>query len=124
MFKQDANKYEEMLNLLKKTVTHGRDSISYIIGQLDVSLKFWKGCREDTIQMINHPDFRNQPRFFEFNCITLRRILELQKLPYSEIDKIANFIELDSELMSMIESYIHERKDFISKDIIRERKRK
>ena len=124
MYKQDTNKYEEMLSSLKKLVTKGRDSVSHIIGQLDVNIKFWRGWRDDTIKQINNVDYKNQSRLFEFNCIALRRLLELRQIPMAEINKIIDQIDLDDELMSVIETYIHERKDFISKDIIRERKRK
>ena len=35
-----------------------------------------------------------------------------------------NHVDLDKEVINVLETYIHERRDFISKDIVRERRRK
>ena len=95
-----------------------------MINDLNLNLKFWNLLKEDPILVINNSEFRNHPKFLKFNCIAIRRILEMQLCPLEELKRIIGMVELEMQATTLIDTHIHECRDQVSKDIVRERKRK
>jgi hypothetical protein len=50
--------------------------------------------------------------------------MELNKIPVLDVRRLIGHVKIDREVMNIVESFIHERKDSIEKDIVRERKKK
>lgn len=109
---------------MKTQITNGHDIIGEIIKEMHLNLKFWKDVKETPALQVNNAEIFTHKRYLEFSWIAIRRIFEQELLPISDIAKFFNYVELDSVLMNVMETYTHERKDFISKDIVRQRRRR
>lgn len=109
--------------LLKDKVSDKR-VIPSIIKNLQQSIEFYKQLNVDPELIINNKIYVNHPKFLRFNCIALRRIMEFEKASLLEIRKLIGHVSLNSERINVLQTLMHERKDLLSKDIVRERRRK
>ena len=71
-------KWEEMLLSLKKKVSDGKTVVPQIIKNFEINLEFWEQVKDDPELIINNQQYQTRPDFLKYNCIALRRILELK----------------------------------------------
>jgi hypothetical protein len=108
---------------LKDKITD-KNSIPNIIKNLQQNILFYSELNNDPESIIKNKLYTDHPQFLKFNCIALRRIMEFEKLSLSDIQKLIAFVPINPDRITVLKTFMHERKDLLGKDIVRERRRK
>lgn len=128
MFKDEytelrVEKWKAKLHKLAPKLTNGEEVVQNLISDIDITVNFWKGLKENPESQINNVILKEHPRFLEFTCKALQRVIELgqKSEKNNEMNDLINTIKLEQEMMQDLEDSINNTKNNLSNDIVQRR---
>ena len=116
-----VDKWKAKLAKLVPVLTNGEETVQKITDEMDSTVEFWKNLKEDPETQINNQALKENPRFLEFTCKALQRVIEIGEKTDEEIHEIIANIELDQETLQECEDYIKVTKDNLARDNVQRR---
>ena len=126
MFKNEypearAEKWKAKLHKLIPKLTNGEEVVENLIKDIDICVNFWKAIKENPESQINAESLKEHPKFLEFMCKALQRIIELGEKSTEEVQGLVSTIVLDEESMQDLEENIKNTKNSLAKDNVQRR---
>lgn len=116
-----TNKWKARLRKLAPDLTDGDEVVDKLTRDLDVNLSFWRAIRDNPESQINNEQLKDNPRFLEFTCRALQRVIEIGQKSNEELRDAVAKTQLSEPLISQLEDYIKSIKNNLSNDLVQRR---
>lgn len=116
-----VEKWKAKLHKLMPVLTNGEEVVNTINSEMDSTVEFWKMLKEDPESQINNEALKENPRFLEFTCKALQRVMEIGEKTDEEMNEIVSRVELDQENLKECEEYITSTKGNLANDTVQRR---
>lgn len=113
-----ATKWKAKLIKLIPKITNGDEVVEKLNKEIDDSITFWKGVKENPEAQVNNQAFKDHPKFLEFTCKAFQRVMELGNKKEEDLDSMIEAIRLNDETISPLEDSINQTKENLSHDIV------
>ena len=116
-----VEKWKAKLHKLIPVLTNGEEVVEKIVSEMETNITFWKSLKEDPESQINNETLKEDPRFLEFTCQALQRVMDVGEKTDQEIVEIISSITLNEESLNDLEEEIKTTKDNLAEDMVQRR---
>jgi hypothetical protein len=116
-----AEKWKCKIHKLIPMLTNGEQVFEAQSKSLDDVVVFYRNLKDNPESQMNNDALRENPKFLEFTCKALQRVMEIGKKTDDELDDIMEAIKLKNDLMETLENSIEKTKNSLASDVVQRR---